>query len=184
VLDEFHKTKQRVIAEPVTTPEVELKKRLQASHEELVKLQSKYDALKVHYQDETVVVRHSHLIASIPFGVGQFQNGDDALGVFFLTAESLAVVSATVSFVIHETIPSNPADVNRARTNEITSRLVNWIGVGSFIALAVGGWVQAEIAYVPQHTEIRKRPLPKEASVAPLVAYDGRTFTLGVGGAF
>lgn len=184
VLDEFHKTKQRVLAEPVTTPEIELKKQLAASHADLIKLQSRYEALKLRYQDEEVVVRHSHLIAAIPFGVGQFQNGDDALGIFFLVSESLALGTATVSFVIHETIPPNPADVNKARTNEITSRVINYVGVGSFLTLAIAGWVQAELAYKPQHVEHRKRALPKEASWQPIVGYDGRGFTVGIGGAF
>lgn len=184
VLDEFHKTKRRVLAEPVTSPEIVLKKQLDQSRAELLKLQAKYDALKGTYQDEQVVVRHSRLVGAIPFGVGQFQNGDEGLGVFFLTTESLALATATVSFIIHQTIPSTPADVNKAQSSEITSRLVNWFGVGTFLLLGVVGVAQAEMAFVPQSIETRKRPLPKEVSWTPLVAGDGKTFTLGIGGVF
>lgn len=184
VLDEFHKTKQRVLAEPVTTPEAELKKQLEQSRADLLKMQAKYDALRTRYTEETVVIRRSRLVAAIPFGVGQFQNGDDGLGVFFLTTESLALATATVSFIIHETIPSNPADPNKARTSEITARLFNWIGVGSFLALAIGGVVQAELGFVPQTIETRKRPLPKDARWMPTFGGDGKSFTLGIAGTF
>jgi hypothetical protein len=184
VLDEFHKTKQRVLAEPVTTPEAELKKQLEQSRADLLKMQAKYDALRTRYADETVVVRRSRLVAAIPFGVGQFQNGDDGLGVFFLTTESIALATATVSFIIHESIPSNPADPNKARSSEISARLFNWIGVGSFLALAIGGVVQAELGFVPQTIETRKRPLPKDARWMPTFGGDGKSFTLGIAGTF
>jgi tetratricopeptide (TPR) repeat protein len=184
VLDEFHKTKQRVLAEPVTNPEAELRKELTATREDLIKLQAKYDALKIRYQDEEIIVRHSHLVAAIPFGVGQFQNGDDALGLVFAITEGLALGTATVSFIVHQAIPAKPADVDKAKTYEITSRIVNYVGVGSFVTLAIVGWVQAELAYQPMHVEHRKRALPKEASWQPIVGFDGRGFSVGIGGAF
>ncbi len=184
VLEEFHKTKQRILAEPVTTPEAELTKRIEQQRAELLKLQAKYEALRTRFGEETVVVRRSRLVAAIPFGVGQFQNGDDGLGVFFLTTEGIALATATVAFVIHETIPSTPADPNKARTSEITSRLFNWIGVGSFLALAIGGVAQAELGFVPQTTETRKRPLPKDARWLPVVGGDGKSFTVGLVGTF
>ena len=50
--------------------------------------------------------RNSRWIATVPFGVGQFQNGDKGLGVALGMLEGLAAISSVVSYVAHERLPT------------------------------------------------------------------------------
>ena len=50
---------------------------------------------------ESVVVRHSRWIAALPFGVGQFQNGQEGLGYALLVSEALLAGASITSGVIY-----------------------------------------------------------------------------------
>src|SRR5690606_18958225 len=51
-------------------------------------------------QVDEVTIRHDPAIAWIPFGAGQFQNGNEGLGAFFLGAEALALLGAVVTLSV------------------------------------------------------------------------------------
>jgi hypothetical protein len=162
VLDEFKKTRDRLEAEAIAKAKGDKTKQdLDACQLALGGLQSKYKSLADWATRERVVHSSSRVVATIPFGVGQFQNGDTALGIIFLSTESLAVIAASVSYAIHYSIPQQPADTAKAQSAESASRIVNLISVGAFAALAIGGVIQAHLAYVPETYEMRTRPLPK-----------------------
>jgi hypothetical protein len=137
---------------------------------------------------ELVVERHSRLWALIPFGVGQFQNRQGALGWGFLLSESVLAMGSVVSAALtlnnaalandelnrHQ--PTHAGGYNqRAQEDAIAGNIF----AGAFAVVALAGIVQAELAFVPEHTEIRRRPLPP-LSLAPVVGPG----TIGIKGRF
>jgi hypothetical protein len=126
------------------------------------------EKLKQQASEEEVTVRHSRVIASLPFGAGQFQNGQTALGFVFLGAEVAAVAGTVITYAMYtyarqrESDELNGTDRTapqyHARAEDI--RLVNLGFVGGFLVAAGIGIAQANIAFVPERLEKRKRDLP------------------------
>ncbi|HEX4448783.1 MAG TPA: hypothetical protein VH044_18700 [Polyangiaceae bacterium] len=155
--------------------------------------------------EETLTERHSRWLALIPFGVGQFQNGQTALGIGFLVVESLAVIGNVVSQVI---LLYNENQTNDAvRTGNATAAgyharaqdayVAGDLFAAGFAVAAIAGIVHAQLTFVPERIEVRQRPLPPVAKfsltplLAPLVsraasgqAEGARGVILGVGGSF
>ena len=110
-------------------------------------------------------VRHenSRWIASVPFGVGQLQNGHRRLGVALAVTEGLAAATSIVTYVGHQTyVGDRPtaAEVgatNRAQHAWFTANLVSF---GAFAALAVIGVIDAHLRFVPERVTVAPRPLP------------------------
>jgi hypothetical protein len=187
VLDEFKKTRDRLEKEAADKAKGDKTLQdLKACRDSLDALGTKYKSLADWAARERVVHSSSRLVATIPFGAGQFQNGDTALGIVFLSTETVAVIAASISYAIHYSIPQQPADTSRAQSVESASRIVNLISVGAFAALAIGGVVQAHLAYVPETYEIRSRPLPKSflSSLVPVVAAAPSGATFGIAATF
>lgn len=119
---------------------------------------------------ETVIVRNSRWIASIPFGVGQFQNDSPALGWTFLVSETLLLGTAIGSQLVlldqydkaaSQTAesPLAAADLNSNTSAAYTTLLVSsW----AFVGVALAGIVEANLNFVPEKRETRERPLPKD----------------------
>lgn len=146
---------------------------------------------------ERVVQKNSRWIALLPFGVGQFQNGDKGLGWALLVSQTL---TGTASIVLGGVLADRYAAAQeadaRARANPGQERVeveetnqqlatlatFNRVAFGAWAGLALAGIVQAQIAYVPERVTYRKRPLPP--SVAPSVRVSPSGATLGVVGRF
>lgn len=102
----------------------------------------------------------------IPFGVGQFANGQTALGVVFLSLELALTATCIASYALHQEVyPVNGAfrgnfdDAVYARTLLVT----NWTAAGALLLVGVGGIVQANLAWRPVlRTTTVPRPLPRE----------------------
>jgi tetratricopeptide (TPR) repeat protein len=171
VLAEFRRIRDKIEKEAAEKKAGDLaSKRIAELEAENAKLAKKLKAVGDYAQVEQVVIRRSRIVASIPFGVGQFQNGDPGLGIFFATTESLTLAAAAISYAYHSSLPRDPVDANEARSAAGAARVVNWISLGAFVALAVGGVAQAHVAFVPETWETRTRPLPKGlASLRPFV---------------
>jgi tetratricopeptide (TPR) repeat protein len=129
--------------------------------------------------EEKITVRHSRLVASLPFGAGQFQNGDHILGWTFLATEALLVVgtAVTVPMKVYARTRAEEeasagdlqgkADLYDRRADDI--RTVNLGLAGAFAAIAVAGIVQANFAYVPERSETKKRELPPLGKITPVL---------------
>jgi hypothetical protein len=137
---------------------------------------------------EVVIERHSRLLAWVPFGVGQFQNGQTAEGWLFLTGEGLLAVGSGVAagFSLYYSAQSSsayqrgdgPTAVsyhNAARWASITDAIL----AGGFLLSAIGGVIHAHATFVPEHVELRKRELPP-LSLAPVIGPGG----VGIVGTF
>jgi hypothetical protein len=108
------------------------------------------EKVKAQAQDEKITVRNSRLVASVPFGVGQFQNNQPVLGWIFLGVESALVVGTVITLPLYlyardrensfrnaNDIPT--ADLWRERGNDI--QLTNLGLVGAFAVVAIAGVV-------------------------------------------
>jgi len=151
--------------------------------------------------EEKITVRNNRLVAFLPFGAGQFQNGDPVLGWTFLVTEAVLVVGTGITvpmYAYHRGRAEDLASANDSRTAQLYQdradniRTVNLSLVGAFAAIAITGVVQANLAFVPERVETRNRELPPLARITPVIAPVGRNetsaapdgATLGVRGTF
>jgi len=108
--------------------------------------------------------RNSRWIATVPFGVGQFQNGDKGLGIALGMLEGIAATSSVVSYVEHQRLPPDPSsdDIQSARAKETAWRTANIASFGVFVALAVIGIIDAHVRFVPERVNYSPRKLPPD----------------------
>jgi hypothetical protein len=111
---------------------------------------------------ETLVVRNRRAIAMVPFGVGQFQNGEEGLGWVFLTSEVALAATALTSLGMQSYLQ---VEADRLKNPDNDSVLRTWhslLVVSSYglLGVAAAGIVQAQIAFVPEVREERSRSLP------------------------
>jgi tetratricopeptide (TPR) repeat protein len=151
--------------------------------------------------EEKITVRNNRLVAFLPFGAGQFQNGDPVLGWTFLVTEAVLVAGTAITvpmYAYHRGRAEDLASANDSRTAQQYQdradniRTVNLSFVGAFAAIAITGVVQANLAFVPEKVETKTRELPPLARITPVIAPIGRNetsaapdgATLGVRGTF
>ncbi len=123
-------------------------------------------------REESVTTFHSRVLAAVPFGVGQFQNGNNGLGYFFLGLESALVIGSLVTVPIYNNArererdefvlgdPTRVVDQYHARAD--AARVVNWSLLGGLIVAAGIGVAQAQVAYSPAKKEI----IPRKIDIA------------------
>ncbi|MFW2389482.1 MAG: tetratricopeptide repeat protein [Polyangiales bacterium] len=133
--------------------------------EQLIVQQQRIKMLEELAATETVEKQNSRWIAAIPFGAGQFQNGDRKLGIMFATVESALLAASIATFIGHNSLRDenpSPEEIDRARRVEKALRIGNWVSVGAFLSFAVAGVVEAEVRFKPVIRTTRKRELPNE----------------------
>jgi hypothetical protein len=117
-------------------------------------------------QLETEVTPKTRWLALVPFGVGQFQNGEKALGYVFLTSELLLAASTltTLGVETHLVLATSQADKPKQSVNGTLTDWKTALEFSSYAWLGVTaiGVVEAQLAFVPEQRRIRKRPLPPE----------------------
>jgi hypothetical protein len=117
-------------------------------------------------QQETVITPKTRWLALVPFGVGQFQNGEKPLGYVFLTSEILLAASTltTLGVETHLVLATSRADKLKLSIN---GNLADWktaleYSSYAWLGVTVIGIVEAQLTFVPEQRQIRKRPLPPE----------------------
>jgi hypothetical protein len=138
---------------------------------------------------ETVVTPRSRWIAALPFGVGQFQNQDEGLGVFFLSLEGAEVTTSIVTGVLHAQLVTDasladgdsaatcarlPAKVCSATSSSSQTvvaselraqlerlRIANQISIAALAATIIAGLIEAEVSFEDETVTTRPRDLPK-----------------------
>jgi hypothetical protein len=105
---------------------------------------------------EKRVVQREFWVSVLPFGVGQFQNGDRKLGVGLATSEIVLGATSAGSALLIETLrdPATGKFNNSAgSTNYSSARTLNvvkWVSGALFFALWAGGAVHAAVRYQPE----------------------------------
>jgi hypothetical protein len=102
-------------------------------------------ALERLARQETLIHRNQRWIAALPFGVGQFQNGQNVLGALFLTTEG-ALLAATIGGAawqlrIHSDAKGgrdvqDPDAINGTLT--LAHNVELWAGAGFFLLAGIG----------------------------------------------
>ncbi|HEX5661684.1 MAG TPA: hypothetical protein VFX59_31050 [Polyangiales bacterium] len=116
-------------------------------------------------EEQTIEVRNSRWLATVPFGVGQFQNGQRGLGVALAMAETFAAVTSVVTYFGHQGMVGDHATASNSddlRQRERIWRAANWASFGTFAVLAIAGIVDAHVRYVPSRVIQAPRPLPDD----------------------
>jgi hypothetical protein len=124
---------------------------------------------------ERIVVQNRRVLAFVPFGVGQIQNRQEALG-FALMASEVLLGSLSITAVAVQSQLSVAADdlrrqgktVNESQLNRTqnTWSTIKVLSFWSFAALALGGVLDAQLEFQPEFRETRPRKLPTR-STAP-----------------
>lgn len=150
--------------------------------------------LRALASSETTVVRHQRWMAVIPFGVGQFQNGQDGLGYTFLISEivaaGLSLGSAGVILALSadgtSRLRAGSPNVEWADLNDRleTAHTINLCSNIALAALALGGIVHAQLTFVPEVREQRTRTLPQPPRIVPDVSVLPNRFSVGLSGRF
>ena len=121
------------------------------------------DALLKLARTQQVIEQRSRLTAMVPFGVGQFQNGHDTLGLTLAIAEGLLFVSATTTFMLHDSLVGRePENLDEARFAERAYRYGNQVSVGLLVLVAVAGIIDAQVRFQETRTYDKERALPPE----------------------
>jgi tetratricopeptide (TPR) repeat protein len=139
----------------------EMRKQLEAIETERANLQ-RLIALASESETER---KSSRWIATLPFGVGQFQNGHKNLGVALAVLESIAAVTSLATYLGHEKIADDrpgQEDLDETRKVEAIWRKTNIASFTAFMALALFGVIDAHVRFVPSRTTARTRPLPPD----------------------
>lgn len=101
---------------------------------------------------EREVALNSRLVAAMPFGLGQFQNGHASLGSGLATLQVATGATSVLAFLAVEGLRDPDTGAFRG-ANYQTARnldLVKWIGAAAFYALWLGGAMDANVRFVPR----------------------------------
>lgn len=146
--------------------------------------------------EQRVVVKNSRIVAAVPFGLGQFQNGSKNLGYFFAISEGVTASVAIVASQFFTYYASfDPTLATAVEREDLLQRqkvalAVNQIAFGLWASLSVAGIVQAQAAFVPEKVTVQRRVLPPRPQRAQLqmlptvTASPGGGFSVGLVGVF
>lgn len=202
VVDRFILVRSQMLHEIRRAQEERARKARQeaeAARRAALREQQRVERLEELAQQETIVVQNRRWVASVPFGVGQFQNRKYGLGAFFLASEVLlagtAITAVAVELRLTSQASAGPivsaqqaAEIN---SNIATARVVSLVSVGGLLATAIAGVTEAHLSFVPEFRDgVRKRRAPPEAKrrrgveVDPAVLPASSGLGLGLRGTF
>jgi hypothetical protein len=168
VLDVFTSVRSRIRQQL----QAELEARQRAEAEAAARLaalrlrqQEQLQALLDFAATSTIERNNSRWIAMLPFGIGQFQNENDTLGLVLLIAQGALGVTAITSYLIHQYIAGQDVadpDFPTANLQMEIARYTNIISAIGFYASVAIGIVDAQIRFRPVIRSTRSRPIPPE----------------------
>lgn len=145
IIEYFEKIRERL--KPQLDALIAVRKEREA---EQVQKQAKSDNSRLVVQKERYNYYYRNIWLNwLPFGVGQYQNGDNALGHLFAVGQGASIVTALVSGTIfqlkRQTYNNGKLPIAEGRPLQLT----NNISLGVFAALWLGSALQAWINYEP-----------------------------------
>jgi hypothetical protein len=175
VLDVFFSVRDSMMEEIRKAEDERLKKAQEAAERAAKRAaaeRARVRRLEEYARREAIVTKNRRWVAMVPFGVGQFQNDDPALGWIFLGTEAALAATALGSLIVVFQLNAQSDDDPPPNTAELNQRLdtayqVLVLSSWGFLAVAVGGIVQAQLAFQPEFREIKQRPLPKDVRPPP-----------------
>jgi hypothetical protein len=103
---------------------------------------------------ERRVVQREFWVSLMPFGIGQFQNGDQTLGTVLATSEIVAGSTSALSALLIEGLRDRSTGKFSRDSYNIAKNLeiAKWASAGAFYALWLGGAVHAAVKFKPETT--------------------------------
>ncbi len=159
MLDEIKRAEEERFKKARAAAEAAAKRR--AKEKERVEKLEKFAAR------ETEVTKNRRWLAAVPFGVGQFQNDDTALGFLFLGTEVALAGTALGAMIVQLNLNARIDDADAPKRDELNANLktaqdVLTFSSWGFLAVAAGGIVEAQLSFEPEFRRTKKRALPKE----------------------
>ena len=113
---------------------------------------------------ELVITRNRRWIGFLPFGAGQFQNGNEGLGWVFLTSEAVLGATALTSLGVFTHFQRESPELKNPNNNAVIDTWYTLFEVTSysFLGVAALGILEAQLSFVPEFREQRSRPLPQK----------------------
>lgn len=97
--------------------------------------------------------RNQFWINFVPFGAGQFQNGDDAWGWVYLSVESLALMSSVAGAIAVEVIRGESFTFTREEAQAARAwQTVQLASAGIFLGVYAAGVIHAIVTFEPTET--------------------------------
>jgi len=125
-------------------------------------------ALEKQAAEEKIVRRPSRYVASMPFGAGQFQNGDVGLGLFFGISQLLAGGTA-MGCQLATIYDPEGRDTTSIKEQNLALQRASWVAMGVLGLSAISGIAEAQISFEEESVEMRTRQIPKRPA-APAAA--------------
>ncbi len=161
---------QQLIAEREREQVAQLRKENERARRKAQERLRREQELEKLAQEERVVAKNSRFIAAIPFGAGQFQNNDVALGAAFLASEAALSVTALTSGIILRVLVAQERKLGCS--NELCSQAYNrqtsaahttlTVSTWGLLGVAVLGIAEAQWSFEKERDlGVRPRPLPK-----------------------
>ncbi len=192
VREELYTELRRAQADTIERARREAKAKQQRENE----LWAKMLLLERLARQEVLVETNSRWVALLPFGVGQFQNGNMPLGWMFLGTEALLGAGTLATTIVYGTIKQKADRLPAQRVPEdVNNRLADWhlamtITSWAWIGVSALGIAEAQLSFVPEVRRVRERPLPKLPTeraavvVRPDVSFGPGDVKVGVRGSF
>jgi hypothetical protein len=196
VIDRFLRVRQSLYEEIKRAEELRVNAARKAAEQQVARERSesaRVAALEDLAGRESIVVKNRRWIGFVPFGVGQFQNGDDGLGWLFLTSEAALGATALTAIAMQSRLDLEASRLHNPANNAVLRTWHSLVVVSSYtwLGVAAAGILQAELAFVPEVREERKRVLPDtllrkkaQVSLEPNFAAGPDSLFLGVSGRF
>lgn len=161
---------------------------------EVERLRAENTAMRAELSgDRTVEVPRSQWLMFIPFGVGQFENGEDGTGLFFAITEALAAVGLFVTLATEQWFVAQLRDLRMLSEDDPEVLQVNfalqvlgplnWSLGGALGVLGIAGVVQANLAFTPTRT-VRVPGATPPAEASPAVSLRVTPGFVGLTGTF
>ncbi len=135
------------------------------------------EQLRAMARNESVVEKNKRWLASVPFGVGQFQNGDNTAGGFFLGLETVLVGTCVAAIVVDENLANRALepgiDIRGLSASRADAHRVIVASSWALVGVMAGGIVHAHWRFVPERRHYRTRTLPAKLEESETAAVSG-----------
>jgi tetratricopeptide (TPR) repeat protein len=105
-----------------------------------------YGQRKAHFEAPRYIerdkIKHIELLCYLPFGAGQFQNGQLGLGIMFLTLDVVMLAANILGYVMHALLADKNGIIAPSKAGQRDAWLsVQYAGLAGF----AGGWIAGAI---------------------------------------
>lgn len=152
-------------------------------------------SLEAQASEETVIEKRSRFIAAVPFGVGQYQNGNVGLGAMFTITEGIGTAIMVITLLVAQDLNSqaiafqNDPTAGKETGLDLVALntkidILQGVNIGAAIMVgvfAISGVIEAQVAFKPSVTTTRDRKLPAKPPELEVTGVPGAPSATGLG---